>query len=171
MNFANLKTSKFQQGFTLIELLIVIGILAVLMGIVLVAINPARQFAQANNTERQSSVKTILDAVSQYLADHHGKLPTGLTADGKLYELGAGLTSPYPNSAVGQADICSAIVPSYVAALPEDPSINNGTQIACSSSYDTGYQISVSATNNRITVYAPDAEAIDGVTPNLSLTR
>ncbi len=171
MNSTALKISKLQRGFTLIELLIVIGILAVLMGIVLVAINPARQFAQANNTQRQSAVKTILDAVGQYLADHHGQLPTGLNADGKVYELGAGLTAPYPNSAVGEADICSTIVPSYVAAFPEDPSINNGQQITCSANYDSGYQISVSSTNNRITVYAPDAQAIDGTVPNLALTR
>ncbi|MDQ5951176.1 MAG: hypothetical protein QG639_453, partial [Patescibacteria group bacterium] len=40
---------RSKHGFTLIELLVVIGILAVLLAITLVAINPARQFAQANN--------------------------------------------------------------------------------------------------------------------------
>ena len=48
-----------QTGFTLIELLVVIGILAVLLAIVLIAINPARQFAQ-NNTQRASDVNAIL---------------------------------------------------------------------------------------------------------------
>ena len=46
----------FKKGFTLIELLVVIGILAVLLTIVLIAINPGRQFAQANNTKRRSDV-------------------------------------------------------------------------------------------------------------------
>ena len=176
MNFANLKTSKLQQGFTLIELLIVIGILAVLMGIVLVAINPARQFAQANNTKRNSDVKTILDAVGQYLADHHGTLPTGLTADGKLYELSNGLAT-FPNGTVGEVDICPLIVPSYVAAFPEDPSINGGSQIACGNGispepvYDSGYTISISLTDNRVTVSAPDAQAIGGSPVTISLTR
>src|SRR3989344_1242012 len=38
---------KNNAGFTLIEILVVIGIIAILATIVIVAINPARQFAQA----------------------------------------------------------------------------------------------------------------------------
>ena len=55
--------SKLKQGFTLIELLVVIGILAVLLAITLIAINPAKQFAQANNTQRSSDVNTLLNAI------------------------------------------------------------------------------------------------------------
>ncbi len=56
------KLKNLQKGFTLIELLVVIGILAILLAIVLIAINPARQFAQANDTKRESDVHTILNA-------------------------------------------------------------------------------------------------------------
>src|SRR6266536_4617641 len=70
------KTIKnLQKGFTLIELLVVIGILAILLAIVLIAINPARQFQQANDTKRRSDVNAILNAVNQYMADNHGALP------------------------------------------------------------------------------------------------
>ena len=75
-----MKSFKNQKGFTLIELLVVIGILAVLLAITLIAINPARQFSLANNTKRSSDVNAILNAVNQYMADHKGALPTGISA-------------------------------------------------------------------------------------------
>ena len=53
------------KGFTLIEILIVIGIIAILSSIVIIAVNPARQFAQARDTKRQSDVNAILNAVYQ----------------------------------------------------------------------------------------------------------
>src|SRR5580704_10188579 len=74
------KQNKLQQGFTLIELLVVIGILAILLAITLIAINPARQFGQANDTKRKSDVTAILNAVDQYQASNTGNLPTDITA-------------------------------------------------------------------------------------------
>src|SRR5436190_16210773 len=73
------KQIKNQKGFTLIELLVVIGILAVLLAITLIAINPARQFAQANNTRRRSDVLQILNAVHQYVASNSGQLPPAVS--------------------------------------------------------------------------------------------
>jgi len=133
-------------GFTLIELLVVIGILAVLLAITLVAINPARQFAQANNTQRSSDVNAILNGIHQYAADHAGQLPAGIT------------TIPQNISKTG-ADICSSLVTDYLAALPVDPLAGPAvTQDQCAGTYDTNYTVVSSATNNRVTVAAPDAE-------------
>lgn len=144
-----------QKGFTLIELLVVIGVLAVLLAIVLIAINPARQFSQANNTKRASDVNAILNAVHQYAADNRGALPSGITT-----------TSQSIGSA--GANICAAVVPTYIAALPVDPLTNNGTAVAtCSGTYATNYTIVTSASDNRITVSAPAAEL--GAT--ISVTR
>ncbi|MDP3941896.1 MAG: type II secretion system protein, partial [bacterium] len=63
---ARMLQTKHTKGFTLIELLVVIGILAVLLAITLIAINPARQFSQANNTKRRSDVNALLNAVHEY---------------------------------------------------------------------------------------------------------
>lgn len=133
------------KGFTLIELLVVIGILAVLLAITLIAINPARQFAQANNTKRRSDVNAILNAVNQYMADKKGVVPAGITGVAQNIS-GAG------------ANICDLLVSDYIAALPADPKVNEGKSIekadctAVPLVYDTGYTIMQSASNSRITV-------------------
>src|SRR3954469_2026452 len=99
-----------QKGFTLIELLVVIGILAVLLAITLIAINPAKQFSQANNTKRQSDVNAILNAINQYAADNKGNLTA----------LNIGTSTAVIGNAGGQVDLCSALTPKYIAALPVD---------------------------------------------------
>ena len=136
------------RGFTLIELLVVIGILAVLLAITLVAINPARQFAQSNNTARSSAVNAILNAVNQFQADNKGALPTGITTTATVIGNGA-----------GQIDICAQLVTQYLAAFPVDPLTNSGAAVTdCTAAYNTNYTIVKSATDNRITVAAPGAE-------------
>ncbi len=55
-----------------------------------------------------------------------------------------------------RVDFCSAFVPTYVAAMPMDPSGSTGTQ--CATTYNTGYTIAVNAAGNRYTVSAPAAE-------------
>ena len=81
-----------QRGFTLIELLVVIGILAILLAITLIAINPARQFSQSNNTQRSSNVNSILNAINQYMADNKGALPAGINTTTQT--IAAGQASP-----------------------------------------------------------------------------
>jgi type IV pilus assembly protein PilA len=154
-NLRNLK------GFTLIELLVVIGILAVLLSITLIAINPARQFAQANDTKRASDVNAILNAIGQYETDNKGSLPTNLASATCTQ------ASPCDVSKTG-VDICSDIVTKYIAALPVDPKVNNGTAVTdCSASYNTGYQVYKGTNDNRITVLAPNHE----IQSSISVTR
>jgi type IV pilus assembly protein PilA len=145
-----------KKGFTLIELLVVIGILAILLAITLIAINPQRQFQQANDTKRKSDVNTILNAVGQYAADNNGALPAGVTGvDQEVSTAGA--------------DICTALIPTYIAALPVDPTTGTGDPITTCpvdpATYVTGYNII--STNNRVTVTAPDAQ----ITIPISVTR
>jgi prepilin-type N-terminal cleavage/methylation domain-containing protein len=102
-----------QKGFTLIELLVVIGILAVLLAITLIAINPAKQFSQANDTKRRSDVNAILNAVNQYGADNKGSLPANIPTCAIPPCAGAG----YVISST-DIDICADLVTEYLAALP-----------------------------------------------------
>ncbi len=135
-----------QRGFTLIEVLVVIGILSVLLLITLVAINPSRQFASANNTQRNSDVNAILNAINQYASDNKGQLPAGIsTTNQEIASTGA--------------DLCDLLVTDYIAALPSDPLTGSAvTEAGCAAAYGTGYYVVSSATNNRVTVSAPSAE-------------
>jgi len=145
------------KGFTLIELVVVIGILAILLAIVLIAINPGRQFKQANDTKRRSDVNALLNAIHQYAADNKGDLPSGITV------------APAKNISNTGADICAAISPTYISALPVDPSTKKDaiTDCAAVGGYDTVYQV-VKDANGRVTVSASETEI---ATPDISVTR
>ncbi len=146
-----LKRFKSQSGFTLIELLVVIGILAILLSIVLIAINPARQFGQANNTKRRSDVTQILNAIGAYAADKKGVLPTGITTT--AVEIGSG---------AGLANICADLLTTYIPALPRDPQLTGGDITSCAT-YSTGYSVAKDA-NNRVTVSAMTPENSETIT-------
>ncbi len=159
------------KGFTLIEILIVIGIITILMAAALVAVNPFRQFAMANNANRWSGVTTIMNAVSQGVVDGKGAfncVPTGAAttdcpATGDTIPTTA-TNMADPTSDPTGYDICSCIVDTYVAAMPYDP--QNGVYTSCTT-YDAGYEISCDTTNGRITVSAPDAQLGE----TISITR
>lgn len=151
-----------QRGFTLIELLVVIGILAVLLAITLIAINPAKQFQSANDTKRASDVNALLNAINQYMADNRGSLPSGIDATERVL---CGPIDPVTCPAATSVDICTVLVPDYIAALPVDPLTNNGTPVQeadCGSAYDTQYTVQ-SGNSNRLTVSAPDAEGANPI--------
>ena len=146
---------KRQEGFTLIELLVVIGILAILLAITLIAINPARQFGQANDTKRRSDANAILNAIGQYSASNTGNLPPEIVT---LQGATPGVATELNN--VNFPNLCGQLVPTYVPALPTDPVKNTQAGIStCAGAWgDTGYQVAVDV-NGRVTVSAPSAYA------------
>ncbi len=154
---------KKQLGFTLIEVIVVIALLAILATIVLVAINPAQNSADARNTKRRSDVLQVLNAVNQHYVANGG-FPTGTPAAG---DPAVGIKSAAGGTL---AAFCNAIVPTYIAALPFEPT-NTGplateNHFVDCADYNTGYNISI-GTGNRVTVTAPLTD--DG--PAISVTR
>ncbi|MDO8571053.1 MAG: hypothetical protein Q7R79_00050, partial [bacterium] len=132
-------------------ILLVVAAIAILAGIVILAINPTKQLGDTRNAQRKSDVNTILNSVYQYAIDNNGTLPATIPT-----------SADCPNTATNEicktgAASCSALVDlvlittnqKYLTSMPFDP---NG-----STANGAGYHIAKSA-NGRVTVCAPDAE-------------
>lgn len=112
-----LRNSK--RGVTLVELLVVIGLISIIAGVVVYALNPARQFAQGRNTQRWAHINSILNAVYQRIADNRGTWNTTCGA--------ATVTLPSATTTIG-ADVANTnlevcLVPTYLPSMPLDPVI------------------------------------------------
>ena len=140
-----------KPGFTLIEILVVIGLIAILATIVIIAINPARQFAQARNSQRVSNVNTILNAIGQRIADNKGLFPAAagcvVPAPATTYTIGIGVGT-FLAPATALIDL-SCLTPTYIPAqIPVDPDGGTWTN---ATTYNTQYNVTVDA-NGRYTV-------------------
>lgn len=141
-----------REGFTLIEILLVIGIIVLLAGAIIVAINPGRQFAKARNTQRVTDVNAILSAIVQNMTDNQGRW----NCQGSTYystSLPSVVTATIvsvPEASNNEINL-SCLTPTYVPRLPVDPSLP-------ANSTTTGYTLNYSTSSGRITICAPNAE-------------
>jgi prepilin-type N-terminal cleavage/methylation domain-containing protein len=144
-----LRQLKKQGGFTLLEVLLVVAVIAILAGIVIIAINPGKQLADSRDAQRRADVTTILNALYQYSLDNNGTLPSGITSSATeiCNSTGAPCTTP---AAVDLGVLTAG--EEYITDIPEDPQCAD----VCASN-GVGYTVQTTA-GGRITVAAPDAE-------------
>lgn len=148
-----------KKGFTLLEILLVVAAIAILAGIVIIAINPSKQLGDTQNAQRESDVNAILNAVYQYSLDNGGSFPAGLDADDTSSQVlgtaasGCDSTCTNADGADGSeaacVDLSGDLVADYIVDIPTDP--QTGTDA------NTDYYINVDA-NDRLVVGSCDPE-------------
>lgn len=140
-----------QSGFTLLEILLVVAAIAILAGIVIVAINPGKQLGDTRNAQRRSDVNTILNAVYQYSIDNNGTIPGTGYLSGTPKEICAANTATSTCTGANLVPLNELVwSEKYLVGLPSDPSGGCNANGIC-------YQISTT-TNNRVVITAPGAE-------------
>jgi prepilin-type N-terminal cleavage/methylation domain-containing protein len=139
------------QGFTLIEILLVVAAIAILAGIVILAINPSKQLGDTRNAQRRADVLAILNAVYQYEVDLGGKNDVVPDYTVEICRTGAECSGYADLSMLTDAE-------KYLTSMPIDPQAGDRG--------GTGYFI-YRTENNRLVVEAPLAE--QGVT--IGVTR
>jgi type IV pilus assembly protein PilA len=152
--------STNKRGFTLLEILLVIGIIATLALVVVVALDPAKRFEDARNSRRLSDVQSILSAVQQYLVDNKGAIPDGIANhERQLGIVGGGceLTTNVCSISDSSCVDLSSTLARYLKEIPYDP--QNG-------SVETTHYAVVIDLNNIITVKACDST--DGTIASVS---
>ena len=134
-------------------MLLVIAIIAILAGIVIVAINPGRQLAQARNAQRASDLRALHSAVQQYYIDNL-EWPGGLAQteiDGVMEDI---CKEGEPENNCISLDM---LVPTYISSIPTDPQ-----NVASNNLIDTAHAQATNITGYRIGIN-PTSQ-----TPNLS---
>jgi prepilin-type N-terminal cleavage/methylation domain-containing protein len=154
-----IKLVRKAKGFTLIELLVVIGLIGLLAAVVLIAVNPARQFALGRNSQRSAHVNSILNAVGQNMAENQGNFTC--VSLPQAADCTTVVAAQHISSVTGETDLAPCISPKYISDLPRDPKTGTWADAAVATpndysddTYDTKYAICQNSTTKRITVTA-----------------
>ena len=144
------------KGFTLIELLITIAVIAIIAGVVFVALDPLTRFQDARDSTRWTDVNATLSAIKLNQVDNSGSYIAAISSliDDIYYTIGT--CSSGGDSGCGAQTTTStctnlgALVTSgHIAAVPQDPSTGTAAE--------TDYYLQKAATG-AITIGACDPE-------------
>ena len=159
------KLSKNLKGFTLIELLIVIAIIAILAGVVYVALDPLTRFKDARDSNRWSDTSALLSAIKVNQVDNGGAYLAAIAAmtPGEVYMITGDGTTTGCNAQNANCDVAvtdtgncvnlnGLVTAGYIGKVPVSP---NGEGAWTSSI--TGYTLTASSTGI-ITITACESE-------------
>lgn len=138
---------KIQKGFTLVEILLTIAIIGVLLGVVIITVDPVQQFANARNDQRQNDVSIIALAIEQYY-NENGRFPGGIDQTSKEICRGVCQTS--------ETQVSLTVINELISGgeIPIDP-LASDVEL-------TGYQVRLTG-DREVFVSAPLAEGGESV--------
>ena len=135
-----MRKTKNLKGFTLIEILIVIGLIAILAAVTIIALNPTASFQSARNSERSSELAQIHSGINRWVVEDDGStanITHGVSDDA--------LPACPGTILITTTSIWSALTTGgYVPTGIQDPTNAN-------------YRI-CQATNNQLSLFAPAAD-------------
>jgi prepilin-type N-terminal cleavage/methylation domain-containing protein len=127
---------RTRQAFTLVELLVVIGIIAVLLGILLPALGRARE--AGNTIKCAANLRSIGQGIAIYLAEYKGHFPPAYLYVGQSVKQGDGLLTDDSKGYIHWSSYLYKGVP----GAHDDPSLYQSTvgweQFMCPSLDDGG---------------------------------
>lgn len=154
-----------KRGFTLIELLIVIAIIAILAGVVYVALDPLTRFQDSRDSVRWQNVSEIASAIKLNQVDNGGIYPTAISSltPGAVYMISADNTTSGCNAQNANCDtpvtnsnncidLSGLVTKGYMGKVPVSPN-GNGSW----TSSITGFTL-VASTTGAITITACESE-------------
>jgi len=114
------------KGFTLIELLIVIAIIAIIAGVVFVALDPLTRFQDARDSRRWGDVTGILSAIKINQVDRQGAYLDSVSALANsttaMIGTGVDVTGCTAEATSVAVDLSDLVTDGYLASVPMDPS-------------------------------------------------
>ena len=115
---------KKSSGFTVLELMVTVGILALLLGVMFIGINPKSQLDAGHNTQRIAHLKNIVGAINHYTIDSFGVYPVGVTSTLRMIGTspdGCAVLCGGVTTTEACIDLTADLMPTYLESIPFDP--------------------------------------------------